>query len=252
MKKVLVVAIYIFVANLATHGFFEKAWAQENTLEIAVNLGKPWAYYDDEQGVTGIDVETIRAVFGQLGYQTNFQLLGYNRLIHEFNAGKFDMVSPAAFQSDTATYTQKYLPFKDIAISLAQENLVVNSLADLKNRRIVAYEHAKFVLGDDFKNAVKHSQYIEMAQREIQVKLLMNNRTDLVIGEQRLLTYIAHELDANLTLNLHPIFPQANYGAALHDKALAKAFDQELSRFIAAGQFQQLLDKWQVLPKAGH
>jgi hypothetical protein len=35
----------------------------DKTLSVAVNLGKPWTFYHPVQGVTGIDVEIIRAVF---------------------------------------------------------------------------------------------------------------------------------------------------------------------------------------------
>lgn len=50
-------------------------------------------------------------------------------------------------------------------------------------------------------------QYLELAEREVQIKLLVHDSTDLVIGERRLLTYIAKELYPSLQLEIHKIFP---------------------------------------------
>lgn len=219
-------------------------FAADKTLSVAVNLGKPWAYYHPAQGVTGIDVEIIRTVFKRLGYKVEFHLLAYNRLIKEFNDGGFDFASPAAFHSDIGVLTQKYLPFRDVAISLKSRGSEVRDIGDLQNYRIIAYQHAKSVLGEEYKETVKHAQYLELAEREVQIKLLVHDRTDLVIGERRLLTYIAKELYPSYRLDIHKIFPVVNYGAIAKDKEVAERFDIELSKFILSGEFQQIMDKW--------
>jgi len=219
-------------------------FAADKTLSVAVNLGKPWAYYHPEQGVTGIDVEIIRTVFKRLGYEVEFHLLAYNRLIKEFNDGIFDFASPAAFHSDIGVLTQKYLPFSDVAISLKSKGVEVGDIGDLQNYRIIAYQHAESVLGREYKETVKQAQYLELAEREVQIKLLVHDRTDLVIGEHRLLTYIAKELYPSHKLDIHKIFPVVNYGAIAKDKAVAESFDKELNKFILSGEFQQILDKW--------
>jgi len=218
--------------------------AGDKTLSVAVNLGKPWAYYHPEQGVTGIDVEIIRTVFKRLGYEIEFHLLAYNRLIKEFNEGEFDFASPAAFQSEFGFFTQKYLPFSDVAISLKSKKFEVSDMSDLQNYRIIAYQHAESVLGQEYKERVKQTQYLELAEREVQIKLLIHDRTDLVIGERRLLTYIAKELYPSHQLDIHKIFPVVSYGAIAKDKEVAERFDIELNKFILSGEFQKILNKW--------
>ena len=235
MKKMLVYLLLFFSCNVL---------ADDKTLSVAVNLGKPWAYYHPEYGVTGIDVEVIRTIFDRLGYKVEFHLLGYSRLIKEFNEGGFDFASPAAFYSDAGFLTQKYLPFKDVAISLKSKNYQVEKIEDLQNYRVIAYQHAKSVLGLEYEEVIKQTQYLELAEREVQIKLLIHDRTDLVIGERRLLTYIAKELYASSQLDIHNIFPVVNYGAIAKDKEIAERFDNELNKFILSGEFQKILDKW--------
>jgi polar amino acid transport system substrate-binding protein len=150
----------------------------DKTLSVTVSLGKPWAFYHPVQGVTGIDVEIIRAVFKRLGYDVEFHLLAYKRLIKEFNDGKFDFASPVAFNSDIGVLTQKYLPFSDVAISLKSKGAEVSNIGELQNYRIISYQHAESVLGEEYKQTVKQTQYLELAEREVQIKLLVHDRTD--------------------------------------------------------------------------
>lgn len=235
MKNMLFLVLLLLSCNV---------FANDKTLSVAVNLGKPWAYYHPVQGVTGIDVEIIRTIFKRLGYKIEFHLLAYNRLIKEFNEGEFDFASPAAFHSDIGVLTQKYLPFSDVAISLKSKGFDVSTIGDLQNYRIIAYQHAESVLGQEYKETVKQAQYLELAEREVQIKLLVHDRTDLVIGERRLLTYITKELYPSQQLDIHKIFPVVNYGAIAKDKDIAGRFDTELNKFILSGEFQKIMDKW--------
>lgn len=71
----------------------------DKTLQVAVNIGPPWAFYQQESGVVGIDVDIIQHIATELGYDVEFHLLAYNRLIADFKAGKYDIASPAAFET---------------------------------------------------------------------------------------------------------------------------------------------------------
>jgi ABC-type amino acid transport substrate-binding protein len=218
--------------------------AADKTLTVAVNIGPPWAFYEEGKGITGIDVEIIRHVFTNMGYKTEFQLLAYNRLIKEFNAGKFDVASPAAFPSENGYLTMAYLPFKDVAVSLERNNITLNFIGDLKDKKIIAYQFASAVLGDEFATVVTTANYLEVAERELQLKLLVNDRTDVVIGERRLLTYIGQNFFPYEALAIHPIFVTKSYGAILKDKHLQQLFDQELTTLKTSGVYQQILSKW--------
>jgi len=219
-------------------------FAANKTLSIAVNLGKPWAYYHPVKGVTGIDVEIIRTVFNRLGYDVEFHLLAYNRLIKKFNDGQFDFASPAAFQSEIGTLTQKYLPFSDVAISLKSKGAEVSDIDDLQNYRIIAYQHAESVLGQAYKDTVKKTQYLELAERYVQLNLLVHGRTDYVLGERGLITYIAKELYPSHQLDIHKIFPVVSYGAIAKNKEIAERFDIELKKLILSGELKKVMDKW--------
>ncbi|WP_019676554.1 substrate-binding periplasmic protein [Arsukibacterium perlucidum] len=221
-----------------------QALAEPKTLKVAVNIGPPWAFYQEGTGVTGIDVEIIRHILTSLGYETEFHLLGYSRLIKEFNEGKYDVASPAAFAAENGHLTQRYLPFHDVAVSLKKHKHRIDTIADLKGKNVIAYQFARSVLGDEFAGAVTDANYLEVAERELQLTLLVNDRTDLVIDERRLLSYIMQQHYPNQKLAIHPIFANKSYGAIIKDKYLQQQFDKELLNIQANGVYQKILSKW--------
>ncbi|HAW91444.1 MULTISPECIES: substrate-binding periplasmic protein [unclassified Arsukibacterium] len=218
--------------------------ATPTTLKVAVNIGPPWAFYQEEKGITGIDVEIIRHILTNMGYDSEFHLLAYNRLIKEFNEGKFDVASPAAFPPDNGYLTTPYLPFADVVVSLEYNKYNINTLADLKGKNIIAYQFATSVLGQEFADVVKDENYLEIAERELQLKLLVNARTDVVIGERRLLTYIMQKNHPGERLTIHPIFITKPYGAIFKDQLLQQQFDQELEKLQQSGGYQAILNNW--------
>lgn len=219
--------------------------AAERTLKVAVNIGPPWAFYDAEKGVVGIDVDILRYAFSELGYKTEFHLLAYNRLIKDFRDGKYDVASPAAFTSDHGHLSTYYLPFEDVAVSLESRQLDISEIQDLKGKRVIAYQSARDVLGPEFAAAVDGNSYMEEAQREVQLTLLKNGKTDVVVGEKRLLTFIMKNRYPDVALAIHPIFDARPYGAILKQAFLRERLDQQIESMKASGKFQQIMDKWQ-------
>ncbi|WP_445425450.1 MULTISPECIES: substrate-binding periplasmic protein [unclassified Alishewanella] len=242
------------ISNLAVHNmrivlicFLLLAWpcfSAQKTLKVAINIGPPWAFQPAGQEVTGIDVEILRHVFQQMGYATEFHLLGYSRLIKDFNEGKFDVASPAAFESQHGFLTKPYLPYQDVAISLKTEQHNINVINDLKGKRTVTYQFAHAVLADQLSHVIQDINYLEVADRELQLRLLVNNRTDVVIGERRLLKHIFKQYYPQEQFSIHPIFAAKSYGAIIKDKQLQLQFDLELAKLMASDKYQQILSQW--------
>ncbi|WP_218311250.1 substrate-binding periplasmic protein [Alteromonas antoniana] len=235
MRFVLLLLVFIFGQVLAA----------PSSLKIAVNVGPPWAFYDGEQGVVGIDVDILTHAFSELGYKTEFHLLPYNRLIKDFQDGKFDVASPAAFTAAHGYFSTYYLPFEDVAVSLKSRNLDISSIQDLRGKRVIAYQSARNVLGEEFAEAVDGNSYLEEAEREVQLTLLKNGKTDVVVGEKRLLTYIMSKRYPDVALTVHPIFDIKPYGAIIKQEFLRDRFNQQIKKMQASGKFQEIMDKWQ-------
>ena len=210
-------------------------------LRFGLHFSAPWSFYNDAGELDGIEYQIISRIFQQAGINVEYELHGYSRLLKQFSDKKLDCASPVAVDVSGAYYTEAYLPFEDVAISLQKAQLSINSVTDLRGKRIVAYQQAQNVLGENFSQAVAASNYIELAERELQLELLFSNRVDVVVGERRVLHYLAANLAAEISLNTHHLFGQKYYPAACWNKTFSSLFNQGLAQLRQSGELADIL-----------
>ena len=210
-------------------------------LRVGLHLSAPWSFYNAQGQPDGIEYQLLSRIFQRAGLDVNYEFHSYSRLLKQFSDGKLDCASPVAIAIEGASYTQPYLPFQDVAVSLAENELQIDKLSQLAGLRIVAYQQAQQVLGAEFSRVVGQANYIEMAERRLQLELLFNQRVDLVIGERRVLQYLAVDVAPHQTLKLHSLFAQKQYPAACWQPRLTAILDQGIKQMAASGELEQVL-----------
>lgn len=213
-------------------------------IRIGLHLSAPWSFYNAAGELDGIEYQLVSRIFSRAGYRVEYELYGYSRLLKQFSSKKLDCASPVAIAVEGAFYTEPYLPFQDVAISLSQAGLKINSLSDLRDKSIVAYQQAQQVLGHDFSAALVNSRYLELAERELQLELLFKQRVDLVIGERRVLHYLAHKVNPQIKLATHYLFAEKTYPAACWQADLAAIFNSGLRQLQQNGELAELLRQY--------
>ncbi|MDP5150675.1 transporter substrate-binding domain-containing protein [Rheinheimera baltica] len=227
--------LIIYLALLAT------SVKAAEILRVGLHLSAPWSFYNDAGALDGIEYQLMSRIFSQAGYQVEFELHSYSRLLKQFSDHKLDCISPAAVDIAGAIYTQPYLPFKDVAISLQQAAITLNSVSDLSGKRIVAYQQAEKILGQNYQHAISEASYLELAERKLQLELLFSHRVDLVIGEQRVLHYLANKVAPQQPLETHYLFNEALYPAACWQAEWVTVFNRGLAQLQQSGKLKQLL-----------
>lgn len=225
--------------------------AAATPLKVGLHLSAPWSFYNDAGELDGIEYQIVSRIFTAAGFQVEYELHSYSRLLKQFSDQKLDCASPVAVAIPGAFYTEAYLPFEDVAISLQQADLRVDSLSDLADKRIVAYQQARQVLGEPFDFAVAQASYIELAERELQLELLFSQRVDLVVGERRVLHYLAQKLAPQHELKTHHLFMQQSYPAACWNADLIKLFNQGLLQLQLSGELAAMLQQHNPIAALG-
>ena len=210
-------------------------------LRFGLHYSAPWSFYNDAGELDGIEYQIVSRIFQQAGIQVEYELHGYSRLLKQFTDNKLDCASPVAIEVSGAHYTEPYLPFEDVAISLQKAELTINSMADLRGKRIVAYQQAQTVLGENFSQAVAASNYIELAERELQLELLFSDRVDVVVGERRISHYLAAKLAPEKLLKTHHLFGEKYYPAACWREEYTNLFNQGLVQLRQKGELAEIL-----------
>lgn len=225
--------------------------AEATPLRVGLHLSAPWSFYNADGELDGIEYQLLSRIFRRAGFDVEYELHSYSRLLKQFSDKKLDCASPVAIEVAGASYSQNFLPFQDVAVSLQARHVKVDTLAQLSDKRIVAYQQAQQVLGLEFSQAISTASYLELAERELQLELLFSDRVDLVIGERRVLWYLAQLLAPQHKLTTHYLFAEKAYPAACWTPALRDVINQGLLQLQQSGEYQHILQRYNTPPIDG-
>ena len=220
--------------------------AVADTIQIGFSHAPPWAFRLGENCVAGINKEIVEHALQNKGYDIKFKLSSYSRMVAEFSSHNLDIASPMAIDLDGAFYTDRYLPYRDVAITQVERNFSWKKIADLKGRNVVAYQKAIKILPQEFRQMIEAGefQYKEHPDRRSQILMLSTGRFDAVIGEVRILMYQADKYYDVNKVEEQNIFPEVHYGASVWDKDLHEALQQGLAEIKANGEYDKIFKRY--------
>ncbi|MGB1236703.1 MAG: substrate-binding periplasmic protein [Pseudomonadales bacterium] len=230
------------------------AFAQAQQITVGLHISPPWAYTDQRGEVAGIHRDIIARSFAGTGFEPVFKLYGYSRLLSEFKAGKVDFASPMTREMPGVVQSLKYLPFHTSVMALQNRQLKIEKVADLAGLRVIAFQQATNVLGDEFSQlmAAQRDKYTEFFERERQLRMLFKRRADVVIGERRILSTLAKVLQPEQPVQAFPIFPITVYPGGSSNKSVIEAFDRGVRELMRSGEYHRLLNSSQLQLEPSH
>jgi polar amino acid transport system substrate-binding protein len=213
---------------------------QAAPIKVGLHDSAPWAYRNAQGEITGVDYEIVKAILENEGIEAEFELYSYSRLLKMFSEKKLDIASPVAVPYPGAFYSQPYFTVLDVVVNKSDKPSKIKSLQDLKGKTIVAYQQATEVLGPDFSAIIKQAHYLEEADRQKQFELLMNDRVQLMVGDEKVLSYYADKNYGKGSIQIHQIFQSVDYPAAFWNPELQAKFNSGLIHLTESGMFQQI------------
>ena len=242
MKK-LTVQIVLIVSLFLTGNI------RADIIDVALHNSPPWSDTDSSGQIIGVEIEIIKAAYAAKGHSLKFSISGYSRLLKRIAEKKFDFASPLPESVDIPGIirTDTFLPFQDVALTWTESKIKIQSVTDLEGKSVTAYQNATVVLGEQYANAVKRSEYREVAKRETPLNLLSLRRTDVVIGEKHILTAISEKLHGPGKVTVHPIFPIINYGGGVWNEKLRQDFNAGLKIIRENGDYNRILKKFGII-----
>lgn len=216
---------------------------------MSVGWSKPPYVIQEEE--TGFEIDLVKAVFDQLGYQLKFVYVPFARSPYLLNQGEIDLAMTINPRMDInqLQLSTPYISYHNVAISLKKRNLVINNVIDLAHYTVIAFQNAKVILGAEYTQAVKKSPfYQELPDQAHQVEMLLKGRADVVVMDVNIFNYLSrdytHENQMN-NVNVHKLFPASQYHLGVKDLALKQLFNQQLNEYKRSAAYQQLLLKYE-------
>lgn len=244
MKRIFIVALL-----LAFSGFAIYAAPDTKGKVINMAFGVSLPPYVIEGG-EGMEYEIIKRSLELKGYGLKPQYVPFARIIVSMRDKSVEAAATVNEDSGLADvfYSDSHITYQNAAIALASKKYKIEKIADLADKTIVAFQKATDYLGPEFEAMAKANKgYKELANQELQIAMLHNDRTDIVVSDINIFKYYkktSSKANKNLTQaeSVFSIFPPVNYKVAFTDKKVRDDFNEGLKELKKSGEYNKIIE----------
>jgi polar amino acid transport system substrate-binding protein len=217
-------------------------------LEIIAGLSKPPFIIEDNN--SGIELEIFHSAFGKHNKEVTFIHVPFGRSrtsFHRLNADGIITVLPD-YQHPKAFVSEPYIIYQNVAVSLRENDFVIDDIKSLSGKSILAFQNAKKYLGDEYLKSIMYSmEYREIADQLQQIEMLFSRRTEVIILDINIFKYFVKTHTSgrySQPFNIHYIFNERPYAAAFKTEENKILFDEGIKLIKQEGTYQLIMDKY--------
>ncbi|WP_448212234.1 substrate-binding periplasmic protein [Colwellia sp. MEBiC06753] len=223
----------------------------QTELDVVVGLAKP--PYVAENQKNGFELELVRNVLNMMNASPNYIFVPFGRSEKMLRTEGIDAILTANSNiiKDKKALTDVYIVYQNVAISLADRQLQINTIKDLSRYSLATFQSAHHILGGEFAQAALNSpNYIQVANQKIQLDMLVKKRVDVIIMDINIFNYYlshyASDID-NSSVNIHTIFPQSDYHVAFKNHEYVPLFNQAFARYQKSEDYTKLKTQYGII-----
>jgi len=230
--------------------FFSVPTLAQDKFIIAVGLAKP--PYVIQADDSGFEIDLIRNVMANMGKSAEFVYTSFGHAPQMLAVDEIDAVMTMNTRvfSDTSKLSDVYIIYQNVAVSLKNKHLKIESIKDLANYSIASFQKADIILGSEFENAVNQSPiFLQVADQKRQPNLLIKERVDVVVMDKNIFSHFARELKIDKQKNqftFHNIFPKSHYRMAFKDSINIPLFNKAFIEYSESKNYHALLERYQL------
>ncbi len=219
-------------------------------IDVAAGWSRP--PYIIPESHSGFELDLVKQVLASMGHQANFIYLPFTRTISLLKQGKVDMALTLDANSgvDKSQLGDVFVVYQNVVLSLRENKLQINNIADLGEVSLVAFQGASIILGREFLEVTSGNKlYVEIADQRRQLELLLQGEVDAIIADINIFTALSKSLTGTEQTDkvaIHPLFPVNRYSAGFKQIELKHAFNQALRQYVAQGHYQKLTQRYNL------
>lgn len=213
-----------------------------------------------EKGERGLFLDITKEIFKLLPeYEVKFIFMSNTRLLQEM---KSDIRIDAACNIFPNSETNAYLStpifrYTDVAVSKAENNIVIDQISDLQDKSIAAYQGATDLLGEEFKKmALANPQYAEYALPSETTKLVALNNKEVRVGD---IYIFLHDIEAPAYKErkdvdagdfvIHKLWPDVYSHIAFRDKDIRDKANIAIQEIKTNGTLDRIYKEYETYLK---
>ncbi len=212
----------------------------------------PYVFRQGGEKGGGIVMEIVREALEGEGYTIKPVFLPMGRGYKMFAEGQLDATTIIQKSSGLdAHYSDIFMQYHNAAITRTDRNLHIQTLNDLQNLDLIAFQKANKYLGRDFGiMAKKNPNYVEMGNQERQVHMLLAGRAEVVVMDESIFRFYRIKLinegkvSPDVDVTFHPLFSPTQYHTAFTSAKVRDAFNRGLANLKTSGRYSEIYHKY--------
>lgn len=185
----------------------------------------------------GIEIDIVRESLRRQGCTLVPVFLPFVRFGYALAENKVDGVATINEHTGIqAVFSDVYIEYHNVAVTLQSRRLPIDSIADLKGLKVIAFPGASRLLGEEFRRFTVNNPHYKEDQKQLSHnRLLYSGSVDVAIAERSIYAYLDRKLGESkfsqrkLPVVLHPLFTVNQYQVGFRDPALRDKFNLGLS-----------------------
>ncbi len=212
----------------------------------------PYVFQSPVDNRPGILVEIVQQALADAGHTVKPLFLPLGRGFQLLEEKRVDgiTISKRALGLD-AYYSDYCIEYHNFAIGLESRPLPIKRVSDLRGLSIIAFQKADVYLGKEFANVVaSNPNYVEMANQENQVHMLLKGRIDLAVMDRSIFQFFQNkliserEVSSEVGVHYYELFEPSRYRGAFADKEIRDSFNKGLKKLRESGAYQAIYTKY--------
>ena len=203
--------------------------------------------YSTQNVPMGFEIDIFKAALRETDYAFKPVFQSFARVIADLANGSLDAAETSGKPHPGIFYSQPIIGCENYVITRKSDDLVLDSLDDLASLKMVGWQGASTDLGPAFNAIVTDNpNYFENVNQESQFQMFADGRVDALVIDKYIFQWWhnqhALKTDENIEVVYHPLFPGVNqYHIGFRDKVIRDAFDTQLSRLHASGEYNRII-----------
>ncbi|MCD4838239.1 MULTISPECIES: basic amino acid ABC transporter substrate-binding protein [Neobacillus] len=245
----LIVSAFLLVLSACGASETSGGGEKKKTLRVVTDAAYAPFEYQDKGEVVGFDVDFIKAVAKQAGYEVKVEHVGWDPLFVEIKGKTADLAVSAITINDDRKQTYDFsVPyFLSTNKILIPKDSDIKSAADLKDKVVAVQngttgqEAVETLLGKENKNVKKFKD------NNLAIMELKNGGADAVVADNTVIEeYVKNNPNENfIVIEDEGAFDKEFYGVLFPKESKLKAeFDKAIKEMMENGEYAKIYKKW--------
>lgn len=243
-----VAGIYLFILTL----LLPLSASAKQELRIGVGNFPPFFI---EEGERGLFLDITNEVFKLMPeYDVTYVFMSNSRLMREISSGKRVDVACNIFSESKvdAHLSHPIYRYTDVAVSKKNNKFKIESVSDLQDKSIAAYQGAIDLLGNEFKSmALSNAQYTEHPHPSETTLLMAMGQKDIRVGDVYIFLYdIGNGMYKRRNINanaftIHRLWPDVFTHMAFKDESIRDKANKAIKTIKSNGTLDRLYKEYE-------